>query len=130
MNVTGGLLLDDPPKPQQAHHAATLDAARRLAADLTEWLAEPRERFARALEEFETGGGDDPATTAQVVALAAEFAWASQWLAERAREERIDDHVVATADGLALLSDAFNQRLERLTIAQQKELKNLLEKIL
>jgi DNA-binding MarR family transcriptional regulator len=36
----------------------------------------------------------------------------------------------ATADGLALLSDAFNSRLERLTVAQQKELKNLLEKIL
>jgi MarR family transcriptional regulator, temperature-dependent positive regulator of motility len=36
----------------------------------------------------------------------------------------------ATADGLALLSDAFNNRLERLTVAQQKDLKNLLEKIL
>jgi MarR family transcriptional regulator, temperature-dependent positive regulator of motility len=36
----------------------------------------------------------------------------------------------ATTDGLALLSDAFNKRLRRLTIAQQKELKNLLEQIL
>ena len=36
----------------------------------------------------------------------------------------------AAADGLALLSDAFNKRLERLTVAQQKELKSLLEKIL
>jgi MarR family transcriptional regulator, temperature-dependent positive regulator of motility len=36
----------------------------------------------------------------------------------------------ATADGLAPLSDAFNKRLERLTVARQKELKNLLEKIL
>ena len=36
----------------------------------------------------------------------------------------------ATTDGLALLSDAFNKRLERLTAAQQKHLKNLLEKIL
>jgi MarR family transcriptional regulator, temperature-dependent positive regulator of motility len=35
----------------------------------------------------------------------------------------------ATSDGLALLADAFNQRLGRLTIAQQKELKNLLEQI-
>jgi MarR family transcriptional regulator, temperature-dependent positive regulator of motility len=32
-------------------------------------------------------------------------------------------------DGLALLSDEFNKRLGRLTAAQQKELKNLLEKI-
>ena len=36
----------------------------------------------------------------------------------------------ATADGLALLSDAFTERLSRLTAAQQKELKKLLEKIL
>jgi DNA-binding MarR family transcriptional regulator len=35
----------------------------------------------------------------------------------------------ATKDGLALLSDAFGKRLQRLTRAQQKELKNLLEQI-
>jgi MarR family transcriptional regulator, temperature-dependent positive regulator of motility len=35
----------------------------------------------------------------------------------------------AAMDGLALLSDEFNKRLGRLTAAQQKELKNLLEKI-
>jgi DNA-binding MarR family transcriptional regulator len=36
----------------------------------------------------------------------------------------------ATKGGLALLSDAFGKRLERLTRAQQKELKKLLEQIL
>jgi DNA-binding MarR family transcriptional regulator len=36
----------------------------------------------------------------------------------------------ATKDGLALLSDAFGKRLERLTRSQQRELKNLLEQIL
>jgi DNA-binding MarR family transcriptional regulator len=36
----------------------------------------------------------------------------------------------AATDGLALLSDEFNKRLGRLTAAQQKNLKNLLEKIL
>lgn len=35
-----------------------------------------------------------------------------------------------TADGLALLSGEFDKRLERLSPAQQKELMNLLEKIL
>ncbi|MDT5282699.1 MAG: MarR family transcriptional regulator, temperature-dependent positive regulator of motility [Mycobacterium sp.] len=35
-----------------------------------------------------------------------------------------------TNDGLALLSDAFGKRLERLTRAQQKELNKLLEQIL
>ena len=33
------------------------------------------------------------------------------------------------ADGLALLSAEFNKRLGRLTVAQQKELKGLLERI-
>lgn len=36
----------------------------------------------------------------------------------------------ATTDGLAVLSDAFNKRLGRLTVAEQKDLKNLLQKIL
>jgi MarR family transcriptional regulator, temperature-dependent positive regulator of motility len=36
----------------------------------------------------------------------------------------------ATRDGLSLLSDAFNERLARLTAKQQRELKNLLEQIL
>jgi DNA-binding MarR family transcriptional regulator len=36
----------------------------------------------------------------------------------------------ATKDGLALLSDAFSKRLQRLSRAQQKELKNLLEQTL
>jgi DNA-binding MarR family transcriptional regulator len=35
----------------------------------------------------------------------------------------------ATKDGLALLSDAFDERLERLTAKQQDEFRNLLEKI-
>jgi MarR family transcriptional regulator, temperature-dependent positive regulator of motility len=36
----------------------------------------------------------------------------------------------AAKDGLVLMSKEFNKRLERLTAAQQKDLKNLLEKIL
>jgi MarR family transcriptional regulator, temperature-dependent positive regulator of motility len=36
----------------------------------------------------------------------------------------------ANQDGLALLSEAFSKRLERLTIAQQKEFKSLLERII
>ena len=36
----------------------------------------------------------------------------------------------STKEGLALLSDAFSKRLQRLTLTQQKELKSLLEEIL
>jgi MarR family transcriptional regulator, temperature-dependent positive regulator of motility len=36
----------------------------------------------------------------------------------------------AAADGLALLSDEFDKRLGRLNVTQQRDLKNLLEKII
>lgn len=36
----------------------------------------------------------------------------------------------AARDGLRLLSDEFDKRLGRLTVAQRNDLKNLLEKIL
>jgi hypothetical protein len=36
----------------------------------------------------------------------------------------------AAAGGMSALSEEFNKRLGRLTAAQQKELKNLLEKII
>ena len=35
----------------------------------------------------------------------------------------------AATDGFSLLAEAFDERLRRLTVAQQKDLKNLLEKI-
>jgi cellulose synthase/poly-beta-1,6-N-acetylglucosamine synthase-like glycosyltransferase len=87
------LLLDDPPLPTNPSHVRLLEDARALPADLTAWLAEPRERFARTLERFETAGGDDPATAEQVADLADEFAWAADWLLARQGEELIEDHV-------------------------------------
>jgi cellulose synthase (UDP-forming) len=87
------LLLDDPPLPREAHHAQSLAAARGLAAELTEWLAEPRKRFARTLEAYETLTGDDPATGEQIRALSSEFSWAERWLLDRAAEEVMNDHV-------------------------------------
>ncbi len=87
------LLLDDPPIPAERQHAQTLAQARGLAAELTTWLSEPRERFARTLEAYETLSIEDPATPEQVRALAAEFNWAADWLTTRAREEEVDDHV-------------------------------------
>src|SRR6476646_1486940 len=71
------LLLDDPPNPSSAKHRATLEGARQLSADLTEWLAEPRERFAGTLEQFEMSELDDDPEPAEAViqirALADEY---------------------------------------------------------
>jgi len=90
------LLLDDPPHPTSAEHKATLAGARRMSAELTEWLAEPRERFAATLEQFETSEQGDPDVDdaeAHIRALAQEYTWAADWLRMRMDEEIITDHV-------------------------------------
>ena len=90
------LLLDDPPNPTSVPHRELLDGARRLPAELVEWLTEPRERFAVALEEFEMSELEDPEpeqVLAQMRALAADFAWADNWLRMRMAEEVVIDHV-------------------------------------
>jgi cellulose synthase/poly-beta-1,6-N-acetylglucosamine synthase-like glycosyltransferase len=47
------LLIDDPPAPRTAHARELLQAARALPRQLTELLAGPANRFARALAGFE-----------------------------------------------------------------------------
>lgn len=86
------LLLDDPPNPTSPEHIATLAAGRALSAELTEWLSEPMERFTTSLERYETSGQSEPVAT-QILALAAEYRWAANWLRKRVDEEIIVDHV-------------------------------------
>lgn len=90
------LLLDDPPHPDSAENAELLEAARLLPAQLTEWLAEPRERFAATLEQFETSAPTDAADERALTAirvLAGHYTWAADWLRMRIDEEIIVDHV-------------------------------------
>ncbi|MEO7125332.1 MAG: glycosyltransferase family 2 protein [Nakamurella sp.] len=87
------LLLDDPPHPSSAAHAKSLTQTRALAAELTEWLAEPCERFVEALNRFETSSQGDAPDAGELPALAGQFGWAADWLRARACEEEINDHV-------------------------------------
>jgi cellulose synthase (UDP-forming) len=88
------LLLDDPPYPNSAAHAQSLAAARNLAAELTSWLKEPRDRFTAALEQFEaTATTGSKSARAQILRLADEYSWAADWLRDRAEQEAITDHV-------------------------------------
>ena len=129
------LLLDDPPNPTSDEHKASLEGARQLSAELTEWLSEPRERFAATLEEFETSQfnsfdfeSDDPdesekaAAAAQVKALAAEYDWAAAWLHMRVEQEVIADHVDRFfADRvLGVLAADFEEVSKALTTAVQE----------
>jgi cellulose synthase (UDP-forming) len=92
--LTVVLLLDDPPNPKTPEHRASLRAARELSAELANWLAEPRQRFAVTLDRFETELISDQATgDSQILALSYEYDWAADWLRNRANEELIVDHV-------------------------------------
>lgn len=141
------LLLDDPPHPDSASHAAALEAARGLSAELTEWLAEPRERFGTLLASFElsTLAELEPGPD-ELDALADEFQWAVGWLHLRAAEETVADHVdrffvdqvlraladdfagvsaalrEAGAEGATLPRDRVNQLHRRLAWTFQAEL--------
>jgi cellulose synthase/poly-beta-1,6-N-acetylglucosamine synthase-like glycosyltransferase len=86
------LLLDDPPHPSAPEHVESLAASRQLAAELTAWLEEPRERFTRRLAEFDARAAE-PRDPHELDLLAAEFAWAAGWLLRRAAEEVVTDHV-------------------------------------
>jgi cellulose synthase (UDP-forming) len=86
------LLLDDPPHPGDPAHLESLVATRGLAAELTAWLEEPRERFVRKLAEFDANDGA-VLNAGDVSALASEYAWATAWLQRRAAEEVVTDHV-------------------------------------
>lgn len=80
--------------PNAATHIESLAAARALPAVLTGWLAEPRERFAASLAQFEAAGrSGSKSGRSQILALGREYAWAADWLRMRAEKEEITDHV-------------------------------------
>jgi cellulose synthase/poly-beta-1,6-N-acetylglucosamine synthase-like glycosyltransferase len=105
------LLLDDPPHPSRREHIDSLAAARALPSQLNEWLREPHLRFAEALRRFEDGEDSAPRT------LIEEFRFAASWLAGRAEQEAIEDHVDrffaeqvlgALAEDFANIADALS----------------------
>lgn len=88
------LLIDDNPDSKDSADAARLAVTRSIADDLMQWLAEPRERFTSALQNYERlheGAAFAPDGAAKH--LAAEYAWAANWLDKKADAETTDDHV-------------------------------------
>lgn len=87
------LLLDDPPNPTHPAVRSRLNASRAITAEIQEALSEPAERFSSALVRLELVPDETPVHKGEVLALAADFAWAADWLTSMADRERIDDHV-------------------------------------
>jgi len=93
-NIRIVLLIDDDPDPTNSVAGARLAVTRSMADDLMQWLAEPRERFIHALRNYEQRHQNAAfAPDGAVKHLAEEYAWAANWLDEKASEEIQEDHV-------------------------------------
>jgi cellulose synthase (UDP-forming) len=105
------LLIDDPPHPTDPDDAASLDAMRRLPAELNAELAEPAARFRAALDAFEARrvrGEADAATEAANVARLYETA--AQWLTDLADRWRVRTHMDRVVVDWVLLRAAVEHR--------------------
>lgn len=77
------LLIDDPPVAPDAETEALLTGGRALPGEVAAWLSEPQKRYEEALAAQELLVAENPGaavTVDQLRALAAQFAWASDWL--------------------------------------------------
>lgn len=87
------LLVDDPPDPRYAEPRRLLDSALALPAEVERLLSEPRRRFDRALERFESSADWEAEPEAdEVLALAAEYEHAATWIGSLGDRYQVSDH--------------------------------------
>ncbi|MBK9740303.1 MAG: glycosyltransferase family 2 protein [Actinobacteria bacterium] len=79
------LLIDDPPNPTEPEAIEGLAGCRALPGEVTELLAEPRDRFVAAMAAHERASVDEAAgSPAALRGVAIDFAWAADWLSAQA----------------------------------------------
>jgi cellulose synthase/poly-beta-1,6-N-acetylglucosamine synthase-like glycosyltransferase len=87
------LLIDDPPEPRYAEPRRLLESAIALPAEVERLLSEPRARLDKALDRLLEGIDWDTAPLAEeVLAVAAEYEYASGWLRSLADRYQPSDH--------------------------------------
>ena len=87
------LLIDDPPDPRHAEPRRLLDSAEALPAEVERILLEPRRRFDLALERFEaTAGREGSPSAGDVLALADEYDYATNWIRSLSERYQVSDH--------------------------------------
>ena len=88
------LLIDDSPHPTDPLVAEQLQRSRMIAAEIGAALAEPHAHVSDAMLLFDLETSDNPSVSNSAVRdLAAEYAWAAQWLEDMASRETVSDHV-------------------------------------
>ena len=88
-NLRVVLLIDDNPLQNTESSKQKLEETRRLSSEITALLAEPKDRFRRALK---VGIGHKSTIDAQKT-LAEHYQWAANWLNRQAELETVEDHV-------------------------------------
>jgi len=111
------LLVDDPPEPSSDHARELLEQARALPGTIQDLLAEPTDRFQRALDEFEEAqSASSQPTVDDLLAVADHYRYAVAWLHDLAASQEIVDHsdeffanhvVGALADDLEVVAAAL-----------------------
>ncbi len=105
------LLIDDPYAPKTARARGQLAAARALPGEITELLAGPAGRFARALDQFEAScHREEPPGSGSMIVLAGHYEDAAVWLDQLAADQEIIDHTDAFLAGevIARLAGSFH----------------------
>ncbi len=134
------LLIDDPPKPQYAGPRKLLDSAVALPAEIEHLLSEPHTRFAAALEAFEEGRDTrEHPSEGELLAVAADYAYASAWLRSVVDRYQPADHnerffathvIGQLASDLALTANALHAAAsddpEKLTLDRISQLRERL----
>lgn len=109
------LLMDDNPNATNKAVVAKMNETRALAKKIEKLLNSPSKRFHTALVQFQKLKAKK-VTAPQVRKLAAEYAWAADWLSNQAEKINVDDHVdvffrdqvlIALADELRLTANAL-----------------------
>lgn len=111
------LLLDDPPEPSDPAVRERLETTRALAEDIRRALAEPHGRALAAYDRACAELAEAPfASSSVLLALAAQYRAAAEWLEATAEAEVVSDHVTEFFADQVLMGLATELRLSLLAI--------------
>src|SRR5581483_8012702 len=88
------LLLDDNPYPTDPKDIRRLEITRKIGKDIKALLSEPLNRSILNLKNFHKNYKERKYVSPKDIKnLSSQYEWASNWLKEMAKKEKIDDHV-------------------------------------
>jgi len=87
------LLLDDDYRKVKPNKLERFQTAQSLGKDIQQLLAEPYNKFNKALKQFEQNNKSDIITGGEILKISSQYTEASAWLNKMAEKETIEDHV-------------------------------------